>query len=68
MTESIREISKEQYDELMFASDNRGFVPQQLYDKYFSVAVLCGYGLYGTKVYKKDDKYYLWFKTGDSCD
>ena len=69
MTESTREITKEEYDEIMEASDGRGFVPANLEEKYFSISVLCGYGLYGTRVYKGDDgKYYLWFKTGDSCD
>ena len=68
MTEHTIEITKEQFEEIMEASDNRGFVPAQLETKYFSISVLCGYGLYGDKVFKKDGKYYLWYKTGDSCD
>ena len=68
MIETTREITKEQYEEIMEASDNRGFVHPNLEEKYFSIAVLCGYGLYGTKAYKQDGKYYLWYKTGDSCD
>lgn len=68
MTETTIEITEEQYNEIMEASDNRGFVPSHLETKYFSPAVLWGYGLYGDKVFKKDGKYYLWYKTGDSCD
>lgn len=68
MIEHTREITKEEYDEIMEASDGRGFVPACLETKYFDVATLCGYGLYGDKVFKKDGKYYLWYKTGSSCD
>lgn len=68
MDEYEREITKEEYDEIMEASDNRGFVPAHLETKYFRPAILYGYGLYGTRVSKRDGKYYLWYKTGNTCD
>jgi len=68
MLEYEREITKEEYEEIMEASDNRGFVAAHLETKYFSPAILYGYGLYGSKVLKRDGKYYLWYKTGNSCD
>lgn len=68
MIENTIEITKEQYEEIMEASNGRGFVPESLETRYFNVTILCGYGLYGTRVFEKDGKYYLWYKTGSSCD
>ena len=68
MIENTIEITKEQYEEIMEASNGRGFVPESLETRYFDVSILCGYGLYGTRVYEKDGKCYLWYKTGSSCD
>lgn len=68
MTENTIEITKEQFDEIMAASNGKGYVPAELETKYFSISILWGYGLYGTKVYEKDGKYCLWYKTGSSCD
>ena len=68
MIEHETEITKEQFAEIMEASDGRGFVPEWLETKYFDVCTLRGYGLYGTRVYEKDGKYFLWSRTGSSCD
>ena len=36
--------------------------------KYFSEAILCGYGLYSCKIHEEDGKYICTYSTGDSCD
>lgn len=68
MVNCTREITKEEYDEIMAASKGRGYVPDSLETKYFDVSILCGYGLYSTRVYEKDEKYYLNYNRGESCD
>lgn len=68
MVNCTREITKEQFDEIMTASNGRGFIPANLEEKYFDVCILWGYGLYGTRVYEKEGKYYLDYSRGESCD
>lgn len=34
----------------------------------FTEAQICGYGVYGAEVVKKDDGYYLLYTLGSSCD
>lgn len=68
MTTCRREITKEQYDEIMRESNGKGFVPSTLETKYFSTDILRGYGLYGTIVYESDGKHILQYDIGDSCD
>lgn len=68
MVSCTREITKEQYDEIMAASNGRGFVPRSLETKYFDVSILCGYGLYGSSVREQDGKYFLNYSRGESCD
>ena len=68
LAQYTREITKEQYDEIMAASHGRGFIPSDLETRYFSESTIWGYGLYGTKVYEKDGKYILWYETGTTCD
>ena len=63
-----KQITKEQYDEIMQESNGRGFVPDSIKHKYFSPSVLYGYGLYGTKVYEENGKYILWYQIGTTCD
>ena len=57
------EITKEQFDKCP-----RGFVPPELEPEFFDGSILHGYGLYRTRVYEKDGKYFLDFKIGDTCD
>ena len=68
MTHCTRELTKEQFDEIMAESKGAGRVPNWLESKHFSESTLLGYGLYGTHVYEKDNKYYLDYSIGDSCD
>lgn len=68
METRTRELTKEQYDELMEASHGRGYVPEYLETKYFDLITLRGYGLYRTSVYEKNGKYILEYKVGTSCD
>ena len=63
-----RTISKEEYEEIMTASNGKGHVPSNLESKFFSEAVRYGYGLYGARVREKDGEYFLDYTTGDSCD
>ena len=59
-------ITKEQYDR---AQLNNGFIPTEDMDKIFTTAEICGYGVYGTTVYKDDhDGYYVSFWLGSTCD
>lgn len=68
MTSNKRKITKEQYDQIMTASNGRGCVPGDMEADFFSVDVIWGYGLYGTHAYEKDGEYWLDYTTGDSCD
>lgn len=68
MTTYKREITKEEYDEIMKESNGKGILPDRLKSKYFDVSILCGYGLYSAGVREKDGKYYLVYSIGDSCD
>lgn len=53
-----REITPEDYEKAKAKSA----------DVLVSDAVIMGYGLYGSKVYMEDGKYYLEYIRGDSCD
>ena len=68
MIHNTREITQAEYEEIMRESNGRGIVPEHLETKYFSPTILRGYGLYGTRVYTRDGKYYLDYNTGSSCD
>lgn len=52
------EISKEEYEK---AQKNGPY-------SIISEAVICGYGAYGAKVSQVEDKYYLSYSRGNSCD
>ena len=68
METRTKELTKEQYDELMEASHGRGYVSEELKTKYFDLIILRGYGLYRTGVYERDGKYILEYNVGTSCD
>lgn len=65
MIEVKREISKELYDK--FTSVSRG-EQRVLVEDYLGAAIVCGYGLYGFNLCKEEDKYYLIYTRGDTCD
>ena len=59
MREKEREITMEQYINATQNHDNTGI---------FTVTERCGYGVYNEKYYKSDDKYYVRYQLGDTCD
>ena len=65
MVSCKREISKEVYDR---AKANRGYIAQDDRKDVFSISELCGYGVYGDTVIKEDDKYFVVYTRGSSCD
>ena len=65
MMRLTREISKEQYER---ARDNGGFISERDKKHIFSESELFGYGIYSPMAYRKDDKYYVSFMRGLTCD
>jgi hypothetical protein len=63
-----KEVSKEFYEKCQKETGGRGFVPSKFYSEIFTIPQMCGYGIYGTNLYKKDDKYYVHYDMGSSCD
>lgn len=60
MTRTItKEITKEQYDRVMKEHDATDI---------FTVQEVCGYGVYNERYYPMDDKYYVSYQLGNSCD
>lgn len=65
MVHCEREISKEVYDR---AVENNGLLSDADKDEVFSIAELCGYGVYLPRVFERDGEYYVSYERGDSCD
>ena len=65
MKRCTREITKDIYDR---AQDHNGFIIGDDMSQVFSEAELIGYGVYSPIVCEKDDRYYVNFELGDSCD
>lgn len=59
------EVTKDVYDR---AQQNRGYMISKDQDKFFSDAILYGYGLYNCRVQEKDGKYICTYETGSTCD
>ena len=60
-----KEVSKEIYDN---AQKHNGYMTKEDEKKVFDVCELCGYGIYGARVYARDGKYYCTYYRGNSCD
>ena len=60
-----REISKEIYDK---AIKNRGYITGEDREKVWDISDLCGYGIYGDQVCKENDKYFVKYYRGSTCD
>ena len=60
-----REITKDMYDR---AIANRQYLAKEDYDKVFTTAELCGYGVYRAMVKEVDGKYVVVYHMGNSCD
>ena len=54
-----REITQEQYRKATEEHDSTGI---------FSYSEICGYGVYSTRYFEEDGKYYVSFELGSSCD
>lgn len=65
MRSGVREITKEMYER---AGGEGKYLSGEDEDKVFSVMDLCGYGIYGARVFKEGDKYVCRYQRGDSCD
>lgn len=60
MTRTItKEITEEQYKKATIEHDATGI---------FSMQEVCGYGVYNERFYKADDKYYVSYRLGNTCD
>ena len=57
------EITKEIYDRSV-----NGRIAKEDEMEVFGMDIICGYGLYGNKVFEKDGSYFVTFMRGDSCD
>lgn len=60
-----REISKEIYDN---AIKNNNRITSNDLSKVFFIHELCGYGIYSDYVFTEDDKYFVKYNIGTSCD
>lgn len=58
LVDVVLEISKEEYDKAR-QDGARSIIGE---------AIICGYGVYGAKVFEANDKYYLSYSRGSSCD
>ena len=65
MKQDVRTISREIYDRAMA---NNGHLASEDFCKVYSVAELCGYGVYGPQVFKEDGVFYCRCDMGTSCD
>lgn len=59
MKEIVKEITQEQYINATQSNDKSGI---------FSASELCGYGVFNEFYYKSDNKFYVRYQIGDSCD
>ena len=65
MQQLTREIDKKQYER---ALNNHNYIADEDEKDVFTVSEIYGYGVYYSRVFKKDNKYYVQFRIGDTCD
>ena len=65
MTRYTRKITQEQYDRAML---NKGLLTKEDESDVFSIAEICGYGVYMPLVIENNGEYYVTFMLGSSCD
>lgn len=63
---SKREISEEMYNRAV--SEHNGYLASEDMGRVFSASEICGYGMYGARVLKENDKFYVSFWLGSTCD
>ena len=65
MSTKIKEITKEQYTR---AINKCGMIVAEDMENVFSPSELYGYGIYGNSVFTENDKFYVKYNIGSSCD
>ena len=60
-----KEITLEQYQR---AKDHNGYLTKEDYLIVYTDAERYGYGVYGGSVHERDGRYFVSYKTSDSCD
>lgn len=65
MVQIKREITKDIYNR---ALNNNGHITNEDQNQVYHIHELCGYGIYGDCVSNEDDRYYVIFQRGSSCD
>lgn len=60
-----KNITKEQYERGMA---NGGFVAKEDRENIFSIAEMCGYGVYMPRVAEENGKYIVNYELGSTCD
>lgn len=65
MQQLTREINKKQYER---ALNSHNYIADEDEKDVFTVSEIYGYGVYYSRVFKKDNKYYVQFRIGDTCD
>ena len=69
MVSVTREIDKELYDKIAQGDDKEYYyLSDTQKEDILGPSLVYGYGVYGARVYKKDDKYYLDYSRGETCD
>lgn len=61
-----REITKQQYENAV--RKNHGYLLPEDVDKVFTDAERWGYGVYDSRVFEEDGKFYVSFWLGSTCD
>ena len=66
------EVDKEVFERAKASSvkkdQNSFYMTDEDKHKFFSEAILCGYGLYNCRVHEEDGKYICTWWCGESCD
>lgn len=65
MKQSKKEISQEVYERAVAHS---GIITGEDYCKVYSPQEYLGYGVYSQRVFKENDKYFVQYELGDTCD
>ena len=65
MSTNTKEITKEQY---LRAMNRNGMIAAEDMSDVFSPAELFGYGVYGNTVFIENEKFFVRYHMGESCD
>ncbi len=69
MISVTREIDKELYNKIAQGNDNEYYyLSDTQKEDILGPSLVYGYGVYGARVFKKADTYYLHYSRGESCD